>query len=122
MRASLDTNAVIHFYRANLQSILFEFFEDGVFIYEQIRSVELENHAKDLLKIIDADIALGRIELFTDDKLKEYAVFSMFQNNVRDNRMLYGTGDLGEVYAISLVQLMHYRQLKILTLLMLHQN
>lgn len=35
MRASLDTNAVIHFYRANLQSILFEFFEDGVFIYEQ---------------------------------------------------------------------------------------
>ena len=54
MRASLDTNAVIH---------------------EQIRSVELENHAKDLLKIIDADIALGRMELFTDDKLKEYAVY-----------------------------------------------
>lgn len=37
MRASLDTNVVIHFYQAKLQNILFEFFEDGVFIYEQIR-------------------------------------------------------------------------------------
>ena len=33
MRASLDTNVIIHFYRADLQNILFEFFEDGVFIY-----------------------------------------------------------------------------------------
>ncbi len=34
MRASLDTNAIIHFYRAGLQDILFEFFDEGVFIYE----------------------------------------------------------------------------------------
>ena len=44
MRASLDTNVIIHFYRAGLQSILFDFFDEGVFIYEQIRNVELENH------------------------------------------------------------------------------
>ncbi len=104
MRASLDTNAVIHFYRANLQNILFEYFEDGVFIYEQIRNIELENHAKDLLNLIDADILSGRIELYTDNTLREQGVFRIFQNHVHENRILYGTGDLGEVYAISLAQ------------------
>ena len=44
MRASLDTNVVIHFYRANLQDILFDFFDEGVFIYEQIRNIELAHH------------------------------------------------------------------------------
>lgn len=48
MRASLDTNVIIHFYRANLQNILIDFFGSGVFIYEPIRKIELENHAKDL--------------------------------------------------------------------------
>ena len=43
MRASLDTNAIIHFYKAGLQDILFDFFDEGVFIYEQIRKIELEN-------------------------------------------------------------------------------
>ena len=32
MRASLDTNAIIHFYKAGLQDILFDFFDEGVFI------------------------------------------------------------------------------------------
>jgi hypothetical protein len=71
LRASLDTNVIIHFYRANLQNILFELFEDGVFIYEQIRTVELENHGKDVLDRIDEDIASGSIEKYTNDKLKE---------------------------------------------------
>ena len=44
LRASLDTNAIIHFYKAGLQDILFDFFDEGVFIYEQIRKIELENH------------------------------------------------------------------------------
>lgn len=104
MRASLDTNVIIHFYRANLQNILIDFFDSGVFIYEQIRKIELENHAKDLLDIIDADIDEGRIELYTDEKLKKQAVFKIFQKNVSENRKLYGTGDQGEVYAISLAQ------------------
>lgn len=101
MRASLDTNVIIHFYRAGLQEILFDFFEEGVFIYEQIRKIELVNHAADLLDIIDADIMSGRLEVYTDEKLKEKAVYRIFLENVNDNRMLYGSGDLGEVYAIS---------------------
>ncbi len=104
MRASLDTNAIIHFYRAGLQNILFSFFDEGVFIYEQIRNIELEHHGRDILDQVDMDIALGRIEKYTDEKLKQQAVFKLFENNVRENRILYGTGDLGEVYAISLAQ------------------
>ena len=104
MRASLDTNVIIHFYRAGIQNILYEFFDEGVFIYEQIRKVELENHGQDVIIQVDSDIAAGRIELYTDQKLKDLQVYKIFEHNVTDNRNLYGTGDLGEVYAISLAQ------------------
>ncbi len=104
MRASLDTNVIIHLYRACRQNILFEFFDEGVFIYEQIRNIELENHGQDVLEAIDADISSGKIELYSDQKLKELSVYTVFKNNVQENRYLYGTGDLGEVYAISLAQ------------------
>ena len=82
MRASLDTNVIIHFYKAGLENILFNFFDDGVFIYEQIRN----------------------IELYTDQKLKDLQIYKIFEYNFSENRNLYGTGDLGEVYAISLAQ------------------
>lgn len=104
MRASLDTNAIIHFYKANLQDILFSFFDEGVFIYEQIRNIELNRHGNDVLPQIDADISSGKIEKYTDQKLKQQAIYKIFENNVKDNRYLYGTKDLGEVYAISLAQ------------------
>lgn len=104
MRASLDTNVIIHFYKAGLQDILFDFFDKGVFIYEQIRNIELENHGQEILDKVDSDIASGKIELYTDQKLKELQVYKIFENNVLENRNLYGSGDLGEVYAISLAQ------------------
>jgi hypothetical protein len=104
LRASLDTNVIIHFYKAGLQNILFKFFDGGVFIYEQIRKVELENHGQDVLTQVDIDIAAGKIELYTDQKLKNLQVYKIFEYNVNENRNLYGTGDLGEVYAISLAQ------------------
>ncbi len=104
MRASLDTNVIIHFYRAGLQEILFSFFDEGVFIYEQIRTIELENHGKDVLSLIDADISAGRIEKYTDQDLRDLAIFRLFEEKVKENQMLYGIGDLGEVYAISLAQ------------------
>ena len=104
MRASLDTNVIIHFYKAGLQSILFEFFDEGVLIYEQIRNVELENHGRDVIGKVDSDINEGRIELYTNQKLKDLQVYKIFEYNVKENRNLYGSGDLGEVYAISLAQ------------------
>lgn len=104
MRASLDTNVIIHFYKAGLQDILFDFFDEGVLIYEQIRNIELENHGQEILDKVDSDIASGKIELYTNQKLKELQVYKIFENNVLENRNLYGSGDLGEIYAISLAQ------------------
>lgn len=104
MRASLDTNVIIHFYKAGLQDILFDFFDEGVFIYEQIRNIELENHGQEILDKVDSDIVSGKIELYTNQKLKELQVYKIFENIVLENRNLYGSGDLGEVYAISLAQ------------------
>lgn len=104
MRASLDTNVIIHFYRAGLQHILFDFFDEGVFIYEQIRRIELSHHGRDILEKVDADIEKGVIKIYTDDRLKELEVYRIFESNFNENRMLYGPGDLGEVYAISLAQ------------------
>ena len=71
MRASLDTNVIIHFYKAGLQEILFSFFDEGVFIYEQIRNIELENHGQDVLDEVDMDILAGKIELYTNQKLRD---------------------------------------------------
>ena len=104
MKASLDTNAIIHFYRAGLQQILFDFFDEGVFIYEQIRDIELENHGQDVLDKVDADITAGKIGLYTYQKLKDLQVHRIFEHKVNENRNLYGIGDMGEVYAISLAQ------------------
>lgn len=104
MRASLDTNVIIHFYKAGLENILFDFFDEGVIIYEQIRNIELENHGQEVLNKVDSDIASGKIELYTDQKLKDLQIYKIFEYNFSENRNLYGTGDLGEVYAISLTQ------------------
>lgn len=104
MKASLDTNAIIHFYKAGLENIIFSTFADEVIIYEQIRNVELENHGQEVLSQVDVDIAAGRIQLYTDELLKEQAVYTMFRNNVTENKLLYQAGDLGEIYAISLAQ------------------
>jgi len=104
LRASLDTNVIIHFYKAGLENILFNFFDEGVFIYEQIRNIELENHGQEVLNRVDSDISCGKIELYTDQKLKDLQIYKIFEYNFSENRNLYGTGDLGEVYAISLAQ------------------
>lgn len=104
MKASLDTNVMIHLYRANQEHILFDFFKDGVFIYEQIRNIELENHGLDVLEKINYDIGMGKIEIYTKQKLQEQGVLRIFEKNVNDNKCVYNPGDMGEVYAISLAQ------------------
>ncbi len=104
MKASLDTNVIIHLYRAEKQQLLFQRFDEGVFIYEQIRQIELQHHGQDILGKVDKDITDNRIQIYTDQRLKNEGVFTLFQGHVRENRLLYGTGDLGEVYAISLAE------------------
>lgn len=95
MKASLDTNVIIHFYKANLQGILFDFFEEGVYIYEQIRNVELENHGQEILDKVDGDIASEKIELYTDQRLKDLQVYKIFEHQtVKDFNQINNKSNL----------------------------
>lgn len=60
---------------------MFNFFDEGVFIYEQIRNIELENHGQEVLNKVDSDIASGKIELYTDQKLKDLQIYKIFEYN-----------------------------------------
>lgn len=104
MKASLDTNIIIHFYRAGLQDILFNFFDSEVLIHEKILDIELENHGQDIIELINLDIKNGNIELYTNQRLRDLEVDSMFDERLNDNMMLYSPQDMGEMYAISLAQ------------------
>jgi hypothetical protein len=104
LKASLDTNIIIHFYRAGLQDILFNFFDSEVLIHEKILDIELENHGQDIIELINLDIKNGNIELYTNQRLRDLEVDSMFDERLNDNMMLYSPQDMGEMYAISLAQ------------------
>lgn len=104
MKASLDTNVIIHLYRASQEEILFSCFKDGVYIYEQIRKVELAHHGQDILDKVDRDIQNDRLIVITNEELKKQGVYTLFQGHVNENIQLYSPQDRGEVFAISLAQ------------------
>ena len=69
MDASLDTNVIIHLYKANLQAVLFNRFEK-LKVYDFIRKTEMQNHAeKNILNQFDTDVENGKIEIVTDKYL-----------------------------------------------------
>lgn len=104
MDASLDTNVIIHLYKANLQSVLFNRFH-GLKVYEFIRSHEMQNHAEaEILELFDEDVEAGRIELITNEYFKSIGMNNVFMQHVKDFRILFDSGDLGEVYAISMAK------------------
>ncbi len=104
MNASLDTNVIIHLYKAGLQNILFQRF-DNVYVYEFIRSMEMVNHASaDIIEQFDKDVVLNNIQLVTNGYLKAIGMYPIFLSHVKDQRSLYQGGDLGEVYAISMAK------------------
>ncbi len=104
MDASLDTNVIIHLYKANHQDVLFNRFEK-LKVYEFIRNHEMENHAgTETLDLFDNDVATGKIEMITDTYLRSIGVYKIFEKHVKDIRILFESGDLGEVYAISMAK------------------
>lgn len=104
MEASLDTNVIIHLYKANLQSVLYNRFQK-LKVYEFIRNQEMENHAEpEIIDLFDKDVEAGIIELITDKYLKSIEMYTVFLQHVKDYRILFDGGDLGEVYAIALAK------------------
>ncbi len=106
MKASLDTNVIIHLYRAEKQHILFDMFPDGVYVYEFILNVELEHWGKDILPIFRQDIEAGKVILETDETLRSKGLWGIFKEYYNDDKELYEVGDAGEVYAIALARVL----------------
>ena len=104
MEASLDTNVIIHLYKANLQSVLFNRFQK-LKVYEFIRNHEMKNHAgAEIIDLFDKDVEAGRIELITNEFLKSIGMYGVFLQHVKYFRILFEGGDLGEVYAIAMAK------------------
>lgn len=104
MEASLDTNVIIHLYKANFQGVLYNRFEK-LKVYEFIRTQELNKHADPkILELFDQDVVSGKIECVTDTYLRKIGMYSIFKSHVKEMRILFEGGDLGEVYAISLAK------------------
>ena len=104
MEASLDTNVIIHLYKAGFQSVLFRRFHK-LKVYEFIRTKEMVNHAlPEIINYFDHDVEIGKIELITDSYLIDIGMYNVFRQYVKDLKLLFEYGDLGEVYAISLAK------------------
>lgn len=101
MDASLDTNVIIHLYKANFQAILFNRFKK-LKVYEFIRYQEMERHATtEIIDLFDKDVKAGNIELISDAYLKDIGMYNVFQQHVKDIKILFESSDLGEVFAIA---------------------
>lgn len=104
MKASVDTNVIIHLYKANLKTLLFERFEE-ILVYSFIRDIELQKHADvQVLNDFDTDVSNGKIKLIDNACLRQKRMYEIFEEHVYDNRLIYAPSDLGEVYAIALAR------------------
>ncbi len=102
MRASLDTNIILHIYRAKKQDILFSVFDDGCCLHEFLYQIELANHGADIIESVNRDIQAGLIKVYSDSDLTRAGISSLFRTTFNEYKLLYLSQDVGEVYAMSL--------------------
>ena len=106
MKASLDTNVILHLYRADKQNVLFDFFKEDIYIDEFIYTVELKNHGADIKEKLDQDINSGKIQVVTEEKLRELGIHSLYDEYLQEETILYSSADRGEACAIALARVL----------------
>lgn len=104
MKASLDTNVIIHLYSGNQQEILFDLFDEGLYIYEFLVNVELKNHGESIIPQFQKDVDAGRIKIVTDEWLRSCGIYTLFLEYYQNEEILYAPSDKGEVFAIALAK------------------
>lgn len=108
MNSTLDTNVIIHLYDAGLGEVLHSSF-DKIYVYEYIIESELMNHGStETINAVRQDIADGKIIVIKKKDLIELGVCNVFEDHVRENRVIFEPGDLGEIYAIALAKTLGY--------------
>lgn len=106
MKASLDTNVLLHLYRADMQGVLFDFFDEDIYINEFIFDTELKNHGSDIKEKLDRDIAVGRIQIITEEWLRNRGLWALYHEYLNEETLLYSSSDRGEACAIALARVL----------------
>lgn len=104
MKASLDTNVIIHLYRTNNQELLFKMFDEEIYIDGFVYDVELQNHGKDILSALTDDIAKEKIKIIREEDLKALGIWYLYRENFEEEKTFYPPSDMGEVHVIALAR------------------
>ncbi len=104
MKASLDTNVIIHLYNSGLQHILFDMFDEEIYIDEFVYNVELQNHGKHILNKLNQDIANEKLIVIDSKYLKSIQMYNSYKDYLNDETQTYSGSDLGEAHAIALAR------------------
>lgn len=102
MNASLDTDIIIHLYRAGNKELLYSLF-DGLYVYEYLVEQELKNNVRDVYLEFRKDIEDGLANAVTSTDLQKRHVKVLFDKYVQDSQYLF---DRGEMYAVALARAM----------------
>lgn len=102
MKASIDTDIVIHLYLSNKQGLFFEFF-DELYMHEYLYENELKRKSFPIYKKFSSDVVAGKVKIITNKNLIEMGVKSLFDDYKSDYEYLF---DSGELYAVSLAKTM----------------
>ena len=100
MKASLDTDVIIHLYQAGKKEMLFSFFEE-LFVYEYISEEELKVKNRLVYEELSKDIKQGKIHIVTRSILTSMGVLGLFERYCEDAENLF---DSGEMHAVSLAR------------------
>lgn len=102
MKASIDTDVVIHLYSSNKQNLFFEIF-DELFMYEFLYKKELKKKSHQVYEKLSADVILGKVTIVTNQDLLSMGVKSLFDECIIDYEYLF---DRGEMFAVALAKTM----------------
>ena len=102
MRASIDTDVVIHLYLSDKQELFFEIFDD-IYMHEFLYEKELRNNSYIVYERFKADVLEGKVKIIKNKDIIEMGIKGLFDEYKRDFEVLF---DWGEVVAISLAKAM----------------
>lgn len=106
MKASLDTNVIIHLYSAGEEDILFDYFEDGIYVDTFIVDVELKRHGQQIIDKFKQDVRQGKIQIIDKEWLKSNGVLGLYEDYYNDDKYLFEKSDEGELRAIALARVL----------------
>ena len=79
-------------------------FDEGIYIDEFIYNIELQNHGKDILQILNKDIENKKIVVIDKAQLKKLRIWHLYNENLEEEKALYPPSDMGEIHAIALAR------------------